>query len=188
MKKNFQTFSFIYTLAIFGLGMIHISWALIGLVCYISPLVLYLKNKDKTWCRSYCPRASLLSTVFENISLHLKAPKWLTSKSVKDFFVIYMGLNFFFASMSTLMVALGRIAPMNHVRLFMAFKAPFTLPQLLDLNLPPFLTHYGYRLYSMMLSSIIIGFVLGFLFAPRSWCVVCPVNTLSMPKKLNHAK
>lgn len=184
MKLRFSSFSFIYTLAIFGLGMIHISFALIGLACYVGPVVLYLKHRDKTWCRVYCPRASFLTQFLSKISLHLKAPKWLNSEGLKDFFVTYMGLNFFFATMSTLMVYLGRLQPMPYVRLFMAFKAPFTLPQLFTWNIPDFLIHYSYRVYSMMFSSVLIGLTLGILFAPRSWCVICPVNTLSVPKQL----
>lgn len=184
MKKSFQDFSFIYTLAIFLLGLINIAFALIGALCYLGPLVLYLMHRDKTWCRTYCPRASFLNTSLSKISLHLKAPKWLNSASVKEFFIIYMGLNLFFASMSTLMVALGRIQPMLYVRLFMVFKAPLVLPQIVNFDWPTAVLHFSYRIYSMMLSSIMIGLVLGFLYAPRTWCVICPVNTLSIPKRL----
>lgn len=183
-KTHWQDLAFMSTIAIFGLGMIHISFALIGILCYISPFVLYLKYKDKTWCQKYCPRASFLNKTLEKISLHLKRPKWLSSKEVKDFFVIYMGINLFFALMSTMGVAFGRIEAMDHVRLFMAFRAPFALPQLLVLNLPEALIHFSYRVYSMLLSSILIGVVLGFLYAPRTWCTICPVNTLSVPKHL----
>ena len=84
---------------------------------------------------------------------------------------------------STIMVALGRMDGLLHVRLFMAFQAPFTLPQLFSVQLPEFLTHFSYRIYSMTLSSTLIGLALGILYAPRTWCAVCPVNTLSIPRK-----
>ncbi len=95
-----------------------------------------------------------------------------------------MGANFLFALMSTTAVYFGRILPMDFVRLFMVFKAPFVLPQLLTLNLPTWLIHYSYRIFSMLFSSVLIGFTLGFIYAPRSWCVICPVNTLSVPRSL----
>jgi len=183
-KTHWQDFSFISTIVIFGLGMIHISFVLVGLLCYISPFVLYLKYKDKTWCQKYCPRASFLTKTLGKISLKLKQPKWLGSKEVKNFFVIYMGLNLFFALMSTMGVAFGRIESMDYVRLFMAFRAPFDLPQLLSINQPAALIHFSYRVYSMLFSSVLIGLVLGFLFVPRTWCTICPVNTLSVPKSL----
>lgn len=183
---NFHRFTFVYSLAVFGLSLIHISFALIGLACYISPVILYLKYKNKTWCQNYCPRAVILSTLFDRFGLHLKSPRWLTTNSIKEFFIYYVSMNFFFASMSTLMVYLGRIQPMLFVRLFMAFEAPFTLPQMLSLNLPVFVLHFSYRVFSMLFSSLLIGLVLGFLYAPRSWCVICPVNTLSVPRKIKY--
>lgn len=181
-KTNLQDRTFILTILIFLLGMIHISLALIGLLCYLGPLVTYLKTRDKTWCRELCPRAGFLTKSLKHISLGLMPPKWLSGQSVKDFFVTYIGLNLVFATMSTLMVALGRIAPMPYIRLFMVFRAPFILPQLVIWPLPDFLIHLSYRVYSMLLSSLLIGLVLGVLFRPRTWCSICPVNTLSTPK------
>lgn len=175
--------SFIYTLLIFGLGMIHISFTLIGLVCYISPLVLYLKYRDKIWCQMYCPRASFLTVLLQRFSLKLKIPSWLTSKRVKTFFVYYVILNLMFALMSTTAVAFNIIEPMNYIRLFMAFEAPFTLIQLIELSLPAFIIHFSYRVYSMILSTTLIGLVLGFLYIPRAWCMICPVNILSSVKR-----
>ena len=181
-KFNLQDISFLYTIAIFGLSMVHIGFALLGLACYVGAVGFYLVNKDKTWCTKICHRASFLTKTLSKISLHKKLPKILTHQKVKSFFVWYMGLNFFFASMSTIMVALSRMEGLLHVRLFMAFQAPFTLPQLLSLQLPEFLTHFSYRIYSMTLSSTLIGLTLGVLYAPRTWCAVCPVNTLSVKK------
>lgn len=175
--------SFIYTLLIFAVGMIHISFTLIGILCYISPIVLYLRYRNKIWCQTYCPRASFLTLVLQKISLKLKIPNWLTSKRVKMFFVYYIILNLLFALMSTTAVAFNIIAPMNYLRLFMVFEAPFTLIQLIELSLPSFIIHFSYRVYSMILSTTLIGLVLGFLYMPRAWCMICPVNTLSIPKK-----
>ena len=182
-KFNLQDISFLYTIAIFGLSMVHIGFALLGLACYGGAVGFYLIKKDKTWCTKICPRASFLTKTLSKISLRKKLPKNLTHQNVKSAFVWYMGLNFFFATMSTIMVALGRIDGLLHVRLFMAFQAPFTLPQLLSFQLPAFLTHFSYRIYSMTLSSTLIGLVLGVLYTPRTWCAVCPVNTLSIIKK-----
>lgn len=175
--------SFIYTVIIFGVGMINISFTLIGLACYISPLVLYLKYRNKIWCQTYCPRASFLTVLLQRFSLKLKIPAWLTSKRVKTFFVYYVVLNLMFAFMSTTAVAFNIIAPMNYIRLFMAFEAPFTLIQLIELNLPSFIIHFSYRVYSMILSTTLIGLVLGFLYIPRAWCMICPVSTLTNVKR-----
>ena len=95
--------------------------------------------------------------------------------------VIYIGLNMLFAVMSTFGVAFGRIEPINAVRLWMFFEVPAPLPQLWAIQIPSFLSHFSYRIYSMTVSTVLIGLILGFLFAPRTWCMICPVNTLSEP-------
>lgn len=183
-SRDWQDLTFMITLGILGASFIHISFALIGLLCYLGPIYLYLRHHDKTWCQKYCPRASFLSKGLNKISLHLKQPLWLKSKDIKTFFVVYVGLNFLFATMSTLAVATGKIEPLDHVRLFMFYKVPLVLPQLIDIDLPMFIIHFSYRILSMLSSTLIIGCGLGFLYAPRIWCTICPVNTLSVPKKL----
>lgn len=182
--SQIQRYSFIFTLSIFALSFVNISFGLLGLICYFSPFYLFMKYKDKTFCKKYCPRASLLQTIFSKIGLHKPIPKWLNNENIKEFMIYYMGANFLFALLSTTMIFLGRIQPMAYLRLFMVIPTSFVFPQLIEFNLPPFLVHYSYRILSMMFSSILLGFVLGFIYAPRTWCVICPVNTLSVPKKL----
>ena len=54
------------------------------------------------------------------------------------------------------------------------------LAKLICLVIPfAILLHFSYRIYSIMLSSLIAGSVLALLFKPRTWRAVCPVNTLS---------
>lgn len=183
--SKIQKYSFIYTLLIFAFSFVHISFALIGLVCYFSPFYLFMKYKDKTFCQKYCPRASLLQVIFSKIGLHKPIPKWLNNQSIKEFMIYYMSANFIFAILSTTMTYFGRMEGMLYIRLFMAIPTYWTLPQLIQFEMPVWLIHYSYRILSMILSSILLGFALGFVYAPRTWCVICPVNTLSVSKKLN---
>jgi len=59
--------------------------------------------------------------------------------------VRYFTLNLFFATMSTIMVALGRMAPMLIPRFLILFPIDVILPQLISLDLPLWLTHLSYR-------------------------------------------
>jgi hypothetical protein len=78
------------------------------------------------------------------------------------------------------MVASGNMAPIDKVRLFIAFQLPWDMPQLLVLQYyNPLLEHIAFRLYSLMLSSTILGTLLAVVYKPKTWCVVCPVKTLS---------
>ena len=181
--KNIQDQLFWITLLFFIIGMINISFALVGVLCFTIPFIMYYREKDKVWCKYYCPRAGMFTKLLTKVSLHLKVPRWLTSNRMKKIVLYYFGINIFFATMSTIMTTLGRIEMIDYVRFMIAFKAPFTLPQLITLNLPDGLIHFSYRIYSMMFTSVIVGTIMGILYVPRSWCVICPIQTLTKVKK-----
>lgn len=177
--KNWQNQLFFITIGFFFVGLIHISFAMIGLLCFVIPFIQYHKYKDKIWCKYYCPRAGYFNQVIKKINIGLKPPKWLSGKSLKKGVVIYFGMNLFFATMSTIMVTIGRIEPIEFVRFLIAFQIPIKLPQLLTLEVASPIIHLSYRVYSMMFTSAVIGSLLGILFRPRTWCGLCPVNTLT---------
>ncbi|MDF1617180.1 hypothetical protein [Petrocella sp. FN5] len=131
------------------------------------------------WCKYYCPRAGLFKVIFGKIGLKKKIPNWIKNGKGKQMVLYYFGINLFFAAMSTIMVGLGRIDPIDHVRFLILFEIPFSLPQLLRYAAPSAIIHLGYRIYSMMLTSTIIGSVLAYLYLPRTWCMICPIQTLT---------
>ena len=77
---------------------------------------------------------------------------------------------------------MGKIAPIDRVRFLVIFTIPIEIPQLLPIDLPNAIIHLGFRAYSMMFTSTVVGLVLGVLYTPRSWCGICPINTLTKPK------
>lgn len=170
---------FLGTLLFFILGMVHISLALLGFICMVTPFVMALKTRKRLWCSGYCPRAALFTKLLSKVSLGLKPPKWLFTANTKQLVIGFFCINLGFVVMSTVMVALDRVAPMAFIRFLIFFQVPLELPQLLDLNVPDFITHLGYRIYSIMFTSTVIGLLLGFLYKPRTWCAVCPIQTLT---------
>lgn len=180
--KSYQQSLFWVTLLFFALGMIHISLSLVGLLCFTLPFYQYHKYKDKVWCKYYCPRAGMFTVLLSKISLQKPMPKWLKSPRFKKGVVIYFGVNIFFATMSTIMSSIGKMPPVDFVRFLIVFPAPFTLPQLLDWSVPVGLLHFSYRIYSMMFTSATVGLVLGMIYAPRTWCAICPIQTLTSNK------
>ncbi|MFZ5351817.1 MAG: hypothetical protein ACOZCL_03715 [Bacillota bacterium] len=177
--KSIQSQIFWITILFFMSGFIHISLSLLGAICFILPFIQYLKYKDKVWCKYYCPRAGFFSKILSKLSLGLELPKLLRDKSLSKGVVIYFSVNMFFVLMSTIMVTIGNIQPIEQIRFLMAFPLPIQLPQLMDLNIAPSLIHLGYRIFSMMFTSVTIGLALGILYKPRTWCIICPINTLT---------
>lgn len=170
------------TILFFALGLIHISLSLIGILCFVIPFIQYRKYNDKVWCKYYCPRAGYFEKIISKLSRRKKIPTHIDIRKIKKGVLYYFGINLFFALMSTLMVTLGKIDPIEQVRFLIIFGMPFDLYQLLELNLPANMIHFSYRVYSMMFSSVIIGSLLGIFYQPRTWCSICPINTLTTKK------
>lgn len=178
-RKNYMDKLFVLTILFFLMGMINISLSILGFLCMILPFVLFFYAKEKLWCNFYCPRAGLFTKVLSKVSQNKKVPKWLTGERIKKAVLIYYGINMFLAVMSSIMVARGRADAMEYVRFFIFFKLPFNLPQLIYLSLSPPVAHVSYRIYSIMFTSIVIGLGFGLMYKPRTWCVICPIQTLT---------
>ena len=189
LKKKFNLYDgfFVVPIVFFALSLVNVTLGVLGLICAVTPFVLVYKKRDTVWCKSYCPRAGFFTKVFRKISLNKKAPNWLYTQKTKRFVQNFFCVNLMMMTMSTVMVALGKMPPMDYVRFLMAFPVPMELPQLIQFSEPDALLHFSYRIFSIMFTSTVIGSVMGLLYRPRSWCGICPVQTLTktMIKNLN---
>lgn len=181
MSRGWKKYLFIVTVMFFALGFFNMIFAWLGFLCLILPFILLAKNKKKTWCQDYCPRANLFGVLFRNRSLTGKAgPNWLVRGKAKWFVLVYFVFNLFVLTMSTIMVTVGKLEPVEKVRFLIAFKLPWNIPQFLNLgSFPDWAVHLSFRIYSMMFTTTVLGLLLAWIFRPRTWCTVCPVNTVS---------
>lgn len=181
MKKNWTSYLYLFTILFFTIGLFNIIFAWLGFICMILPFILLLKDRKKTWCQKYCPRASLYTVLFQGRSKSGKAsPKWLTKGNAKIIMLIYFSVNLFILIMSTFMVFMGRIDAVDRIRFMFVFQLPWEIPQALSIwFIPDWAIHLSFRIYSMMFTTTTIGLILGWLYKPRIWCTICPINTLS---------
>jgi hypothetical protein len=181
MKKGWTNKLYLVTLLFFTLGFFNIVFGWMGFACMIIPFIMLAKNRRKSWCQGYCPRMNLFTRMFQGRSLTGKAaPKWLTSGKFKWFVLAYFSINMIILFMSTLMVSFGRVDAIEKVRFLLAFQIPWDIPQLLNIeNIPNWAVHLSFRMYSMMFTTTVIGMVLGWIYKPRTWCTICPINTIS---------
>lgn len=172
---------YIFTLLFFLLGIFNIVFALAGILCIVLPFILLSKFKKKLWCQGYCPRSSLLENAsFKSAKKSKRAPSWMIDADARFIVLTYFFTNLFVVIMSTIMVFSGRILPMETLRFLIVFQLPLKLPQLIDIfNLPQWIIHLSYRVYSMFMTTTVIGILLGFFYKPKTWCAICPINTLS---------
>lgn len=179
--KNWTNYLYIATILFFVLGFFNILFGWLGFICMLMPFILVYKDKKKTWCTTYCPRGNLFSVLFRNRSLTGKAgPAWLIRGKAKWVMLGYFTINFFILTMSTIMVYLGNREPLELIRFMIVFRLPWEIPQLLEITaVQDWVIHLSFRIYSMMFTTTIFGLVLGWLYKPRTWCIICPINTLS---------
>lgn len=181
MQNKRTDYFFLLTVTFFTLGFFNIIFAWAGFACLILPFVFLAKDGKKTWCNNYCGRSSLFRVLFQGKSLTGSfGPDWLVKGRGKWIMLTYFCFNLFILTMSTIRVFLGKMEPVEQVRFLIAFPLPWSMPQIL--NIGPFsdwAVHLSFRIYSMMFTTTVLGLILGWLFMPRTWCRICPVNTLS---------
>jgi hypothetical protein len=138
MKNN--QFLFLLVLTYFALGFVNIHFAILGLVCIMLPFILLFRNRKKTWCQGYCPRASLLNTTGKLTSkFSLKTPAFFIQGKMKWIMLIYFGISLIFITMSTVRVGLGFSPAMEYLRFLIVIPLPFEMPQLIIFEKPGWL-------------------------------------------------
>jgi len=94
--------------------------------------------------------------------------------------LVYFGISHSIAVMSTVQVALGNMPPMLIPRFMIILPISSGFPQLVTLTgIPVWITHLAFRMFSMMMTTTIIGLTLSYVYKPRTWCTICPINTIS---------
>ncbi|MBI9095503.1 MAG: 4Fe-4S binding protein [Sphaerochaeta sp.] len=176
-RKSLIPGLFLITLLYFSLGFVSILFGLLAGLCMAIPFILLSRYKKKVWCSTYCPRASLLMQTGTKRKTRAIGRQF-SDGTLKKAMLWYFGLNLLFITGSTIQVASHNMASMEYIRLFIAIPL-VPLPQLITIEAPPALLHLSYRLYSMMLSSTILGIALSRMYRPRIWCAICPVGSIS---------
>ncbi|WP_027399691.1 hypothetical protein [Anaerovorax odorimutans] len=177
MKNN--KYLYLITILYFVLGIINIHFALIGMICMIIPIILLFKNRKKTWCQGYCPRASLYSNSGKVTSKYsLKVPLSFVKGKIKWIVLAYFVLSLTIIIKSTIMVSLDKAIPVDYLKFLLIFPLE-GIPQLLHFKVAPWLLHLSYRFYSLMMTTTILGLILSLVYKPRTWCTVCPIATIS---------
>lgn len=172
---------FIITLLYFALGIINIHFALLGFVCMFLPIILLVKNKKKTWCQGYCPRASLYTTCGKCVKKYSRrTPDFFTKGKMKWIMLSYFLFSLFNIVLSTVRVGMDKMEAVRVIRFLIYLPVIRNMPQLFDIdNILPWITHLSYSFYSMMFTTTILGLILALTFRPRTWCSICPIATVS---------
>ena len=113
-------------------------------------------------------------------------PLFLRSKWFRYGFLTFFLVMFILMLYSTCLVFAG--AQLKEViTLLWVFRVPWDWSY--TMQVPPGVAQFAFGFYSVMLTSTILGFATMLLFKPRSWCVYCPMGTMTQTIcKIKHRK
>lgn len=179
-NKRWYDYLWIFSTIYLILGFFNILFAWFGLLCFFIPIAISVAGGGKTYCNRYCGRGQLFSLIGGNLGLSRKKdiPKWMKSKWFKYSFLIFFFVMFFQMLFNTYLVFSGASTLKEVVTLIWTIKVPWHWAYHETL-IADGIAQFAFGFYSVMLTSTILGFITMVFFKPRSWCVYCPMGTMT---------
>lgn len=179
MKKHWYNYLWIWSLVFFALGFFNIIFAWLGLISFFLPLIFAIGFGNKLFCNRYCDRGQLLRMLGSQLGFSRKRdmPNWMKSRAFRYGFLIFFLTMFSNMLYTTYLVGAGARNVTEVVTLFWTFKVPWAWAT--SAAAAPWAVQFAYGFYSTMLTSALLGILTMLFFRPRSWCVYCPMGTMT---------
>lgn len=179
-KKNWYDYLWIASLLYLILGFFNILFGWLGLICFIVPLLISIIKGNKAYCNKYCGRGQLFELLGNKLRLSRQKdiPGFIKSKWFRYGFLIFFMTMFANMLFATYLVFEGTNDLRQVVTLLWTFKVPWKFAYHGTL-FAPWVAQFAFGFYSMMLTSTVLGMITMMLFKPRSWCVYCPMGTMT---------
>ena len=180
MKKRWYDYMWIVSALYLVLGFFNILFAWLGLLCFFIPLLIAVLGGNKGYCNRYCGRGQLFGMLGGRFGLSRKKdiPGWMKSKAFRYGFLAFFFAMFFLMLWNTWLVFAGAQDLRQVVTLLWTFKLPRQWAYHGTL-FHPGVAQFAFGFYSVMLTSTVLGLITMVLFKPRSWCVYCPMGTMT---------
>lgn len=177
--KKWTEYLWIIPIIYLALGLANILFAWLGLLCFFVPLIISLFSGTKLYCNNYCGRGQLFCLLGDKhkLSLNHDTPYFLKSKLFRYGFLIFFLAMFFNVLNVTYLVFINSTNLKTFVTLFWRFKIPWNFAYNSITN--NWISQFAFGFYSLMITSTLIGLILMIFFKPRSWCVICPMGTMT---------
>jgi len=178
-KKAWYEYLYIASVAYLILGIFNIMFAWLGIICFAIPLIISLRGGGKTYCNTYCGRGQffhLLGNKYK-LSRNKPMPKFMKTKWFRYGFLIFFMSMFANMLFSTYLVFSAARDLNQVITLLWTFKMPWQWVNTSFVS--PWVAQFAFGFYSMMLTSTILGIITMLLYKPRSWCVYCPMGTMT---------
>lgn len=178
-KKSIWQYLWVFSALYLVLGFFNILFAWLGLICFMVPLLISFFGGGKAYCHNYCGRGQLFDLLGNKFKLSRRKPMptWLKSKYFRYGFLVFFMTMFINMLFNTYLVFQGSSSLHQVITILWTFKLPWNLADLSSVT--PWISQFAFGFYSIMLTSTILGLVTMMLYKPRSWCVYCPMGTMT---------
>ena len=178
--KKWYDYLWIFSTIYLILGFVNILFAWLGLLCFFIPLLISIFGGSKAYCNRYCGRGQLFSLLGGRFGLSRKKdiPRWMRSKPFRYGFLVFFFVMFFQMLFVTGLVFAGTREMSEVVTLLWTIKLPWHWAYHGTL-FSTGVAQFAFGFYSVMLTSTVLGLLTMALFKPRSWCVYCPMGTMT---------
>ncbi|MGI5825255.1 MAG: 4Fe-4S binding protein [Bacillota bacterium] len=188
MKKKWYDYLWIGEILYWTLGFFNILFAWLGMLFFMIPLIIAICGGGKAYCNRFCGRGQLLGLLGSKLKLspNRTPPRFLRSPWFRYGFLIFFMTMFGLMIFSTYKVFSG--APLQQtVTLLWTFKLPWQWASV-DM-VSPWIAQFAFGFFGVMMTSTVLGLITMVLFRPRSWCVYCPMGTMTQGIcRLKHGK
>ncbi|TYQ15141.1 UNVERIFIED_CONTAM: 4Fe-4S binding protein [Acetivibrio alkalicellulosi] len=189
-KKHWYDYLWIASTLYLLLGFINILFAWLGLLCFFIPLIISIVKGNKAYCNKYCGRGKLFNLLGNKLGLSIKreCPTILRRQWFRYSFLIFFLTMFGNMIFVTYMVFGGSRELVNVVKLLWTINFPWNFSY--NNSISPWIAQFAFGFYSVMLTSTVLGIITMIFFKPRTWCVYCPMGTMTQAicKVKNHGK
>ena len=178
MKNKWYEYLWIAEVLYLILGIFNILFAWLGIIFFVLPIVLAIFTGSKVYCNRFCGRGQLFGMLGKKgkLSLNNRLPKFLKSPIFR-----YAFLTFFMAMFSLMLYNTYKVftgAPLKEtITLLWTFKLPWGWSDVSMISLG--IAQFAFGFFGVMLTATTLGLITMFIFKPRSWCVYCPMGTMT---------
>ena len=179
MKKKWYDYLWIAELLYLALSLCNILFAWLGMLFFVIPLLIAIFGGGKAYCNRFCGRGQLLGLLGKRLKLSRNAapPKFLRSRWFRYGFLAFFMTMFGLMLWGTWKVFAGAATLREAVTLLWVFRLPWDWA---DVSwAAPWVAQFAFGFYGVMLTSTVLGFATMALWRPRSWCVYCPMGTMT---------
>lgn len=182
MKKTKKWYDYLWIVSVsyLVLGFFNILFAWFGLLCFFIPLIISFAGGGKTYCNKYCGRGQffeLLGGKFK-LSRNKPMPRFMVSNAFRYGFLTFFMIMFFSMIFTTYLVFANSKNLSEVVTLLWTFKVPWQWAYTMKVE-QQWIAQFAFGFYSVMLTSTVLGIITMGMFKPRSWCVYCPMGTMT---------